>query len=49
MILTVDGFLFLQKFETWKDEKEIQAAEDMIAMARQHMTNNPASTPDSGS
>lgn len=35
--------------ETWKDEKEVQAAKDMVVMARQHLTNEPASTPDGGS
>lgn len=48
-VLTVDGFLFLQQHETWKDEKEVQAAKDMVVMARQHLTNEPASTPDGGS
>lgn len=47
MVLTVDGFLFLQKHGTWKDE-EVQAAKDIVAMTRQHMTNEPASTPDGG-
>lgn len=47
-MLTVDGFLFLQKFETWKDE-EVHAAKDIVAMARQHTTDDPTSTPDGGS
>lgn len=34
----------LQKFETWKDEKEVQAAKDMVAMARQQMTKDRALT-----
>lgn len=47
--LTVHDFVFLQKFETWKDEKEVQAAKDMVATAKQPMTNDPASMPDGGS
>lgn len=47
--LTVEDFVFLQIFETCKDEEEIQAAKDMVATAKQPMTNDPASMPDGGS
>lgn len=45
-VLTFHGVLFLQNFETWKDEKEVQAAKDMVATAKQHMANDLASMPD---